>query len=268
LRPMTIVEMPAKAGAKATKAGMKAVKQSAAGRRRLAQAHESLFKKLAAGLIQREREAIMVAAETAFGAKAQADFDAAVAAFYGDDYAQEVERQVMPALLAYGEAMQKAAAAEVGTEAGMTPALEAFISAYAAAFASRWIGSSRGQVLSVAGDAVRSGGDPVAALAARFDEWEEKRPGKTALWETRQAGNAVAKETYRLAGIRKLAWAASSGACPYCSALDGKTVEIEKVFLNAGDPFRPGGAGEPLVTQTSLGHPPAHDGCDCSVVPA
>ncbi len=269
LRPMTIVEIPAKGATKATKsAGAKALRRSTDSRRRLARAHEPLFEKVASALVRRERQAIMAVAETAFGTKVHADFDSAVSAFYGDDYAALVEEQAMPALLAYGEAIQALAAAEVGAEPGLTPAVEAFISAYAAAFASRWIGSSRGQLLSIVGDAIRAGEDPMAALTARFDEWEEKRPSKTALWETRQAGNAVAKETYRLAGIKRLVWAASGNACSYCQALNGTTIEITENFVNAGEALEPDGADGSLTITVDLGHPPAHDGCDCSVVPA
>jgi hypothetical protein len=150
----------------------------------------------------------------------------------------------------------------------MTPALKIFLAAYAAAFAARWIGSSRGQVLSVAGDAVRLGEDPVAALSTRFGEWEEKRPGKLAAWETVQAGNAVAKETYREAGIQRLVWVAGGKACPYCEEMDGKTVEITRTFLGAGDSLEAEGADGPMTTTVELGHPPLHDGCVCAVMAA
>jgi hypothetical protein len=49
--------------------------------------------------------------------------------------------------------------------------------------------------------------------------------------------------------------------------LDGKVVEITKHFVNAGESIEAAGADGPLTTQVDLGHPPAHDGCNCSVVP-
>jgi HK97 family phage portal protein len=265
LRQMTIVEVPAQTATKARKQ-RKAMKRQVAGvRRRLAAAHRPIFEKIAARLVARERIAIMAAAETSFGSKAHADFDAAVDAFYGD-YAGEVEGEFTPGLLAYGEVMQGAVASEVGAEAGLTPAMKVFLAAYAAAFAVRWIGSSRGQVVSVAGDAVRAGEDPVAALTTRLGEWEATRPGKMAAWETIQAGNAVAKQTYQEAGVQRLVWVAGGKACPYCEEMDGKTTEITRTFLGAGDSLEPEGADGPLTTTVELGHPPLHDGCECSVM--
>jgi hypothetical protein len=267
LRQMTVMEVPAKTSAKAKGAKAKALKQVIAVRHRLANAHRPLFEKVAARLVAGERIAIMAAAKRAFGSKSHEEFDSAVDAFYGD-YPSEVERRVMPALLTYGEAVQSAVAAEVGAEAGMTPALTDFLAAYAAAFAARWIGSSRGQVLSVAGDAVRAGEDPIAALTTRLDEWEATRPGKMAAWETVQAGNAVAKQTYQEAGVQRLVWVAGAKACPYCEEMDGKTVEITRTFLSAGDSLNPEGADGPLTTSVELGHPPLHDGCECAVMAA
>jgi len=268
LRQMTVVEVPAQTPTKARKqTKAKARKQVAVVRRRLAERHRPLFEKVAARLVAREREAIMGAAATSFGSKSHSDFDSAVNAFYGDEYADDVEGEIMPGLLAYGEAMQGVAAAEVGAEAGLTPALELFLGAYATSFAARWIGSSRGQVLNVAGEAVRAGEDPVAALTTRLDEWAEKRPGKMAAQEIVQAGTAVSKETYREAGIERLVWVAGAGACPYCEEMDGNTVEITRTFMSAGDSLHPEGADEPMPVTIELGHPPLHDGCVCDVAP-
>jgi HK97 family phage portal protein len=269
LRQMTVIEVPEQTGTKARKQmATKAMKHVAAIRRRLAITHRPLFEKVAIRLVAREREAIMAAAQTSFGSKSHADFDAAIDALYGSDYAGEVEGEIMPALVAYGGAMQGIAAAEVGAEAGMTPALQVFLAAYATSFAARWIGSSRGQVLSVAGDAVRAGEDPLAAVATRLGEWEVARPGKMAAWETVQAGNAVARETYREAGVQRLVWVAGGKACPYCEEMDGKTVEITTTFLGAGDSLNPEGGDGPMTTTVELGHPPLHDGCECDVMAA
>jgi hypothetical protein len=113
------------------------------------------------------------------------------------------------------------------------------VAAYAAAFTERWVGSSQGQVLSVAGDAVRAGEDPLAALTTRLDEWQEKRPDKLADWETSQAGNAVTVETYRAAGVQPI-FSAGANACPICEDADGQPV-------------------------SEVGYAPLHAGCACSV---
>ena len=239
LRQMTVMEVPAQTGTKARKATKaQARKQVAAVRRRLAAAHRSLFLKLAASLVKQEREALLPLAERELGKKSHAQFDKGVMAFYLA-HRTVVHDEALPAFLAYGEAAQAVAAAEVGAEAGMTPALELFVAAYAAAFTERWVGSSQGQVLSVAGDAVRAGEDPLAALTTRLDEWQEKRPDKLADWETSQAGNAVTVETYRAAGVQPI-FSAGANACPICEDADGQPV-------------------------SEVGYAPLHAGCACSV---
>lgn len=265
LRQITVTEIPAAKSRKALPpGGTKGRKESVAARRELARRHEGIFEQVASRLVAREREAIMKIAGDSL--KARADFESAVDTFY-HNYDELVAEEARPAFLAYAESIQAAAAAEVGADAGMTPALETFVGAYAGSFGARWAGSSRGQVRSVAGDALSAGEDAVGALGARFDEWSEKRPGKTALWETRRAGNAVALQTYETAGLDAI-WVTVGDSCPYCTSLDGQTVGRGRVLIEAGQDFQPEGAERPLVSDVSIGHAPAHDGCDCSVMPA
>jgi hypothetical protein len=146
----------------------------------------------------------------------------------------------------------------------LPPELEIFMAAYLTAFVIRWIGSSRGQVLSVTGVTLAQAGDPVASLADRFTEWVAMRPEKIATWETHQAGEAVTSETWRLAGVREKVWAANAGACHVRARRP--TVEISKFFVGKGDSVSADGT-EPLTTDMGVGHPPLHDGCTCSLVP-
>jgi hypothetical protein len=67
--------------------------------------------------------------------------------------------------------------------------------------------------------------------------------------------------------VQRKVWASSGGSCPYCTQLDGRTVEVEREFFTPDDSYQPEGAETPLTFTSSIGHPPIHQGCDCSVVP-
>jgi len=242
-------------------------RRSAEGRRRLAVAFRRMFEDAAARIVRREQADIMRAAKKMLAARGMTDFEAFVAEFYGE-HEEFVRQATAPAFRTYAEAVQAEAAAEVGAEAGMTPAMETFTASYIAAFVARWVGSSRGQIVSVAGEALRDGSDPLEALRTRFEEWAERRPEKTGDWETARAGNAVTLKTYQDAGIQRKIWMASANPCPYCAGLNGATVEITRQFLAAGESFQPEGADAAFVTDTTMGHPPLHKGCQCVVAPA
>lgn len=268
LRPMTVMEVPARSAPKAKSRGLKAARvRVAAVRRRLAAANEERFAAIAAKLIAGERAAIMGAAERLLASKATEDLEAAISEFYAD-YDQGVAEQMAGPLAAYAELVQPIVAEEIGGDVGVTPELTIFLSAYAAASAKRWAGSSRGQLLDLVGKARGEGGDVAAALTGRFDEWAETRPGKYGAWETAQASNAIAHHEYGQAGIEKEIWVASGNSCPYCQSLNGMVVAITQNFIEEGQEFQPEGAERPLVTETSVGHPPAHGGCTCVVMAA
>jgi hypothetical protein len=65
--------------------------------------------------------------------------------------------------------------------------------------------------------------------------------------------------------VQYIRWVAFGESCPYCSALDGQVVGINRFFLEAGD-FQPEGADRPLTVSSNVGHAPAHAGCDCMTV--
>jgi hypothetical protein len=81
-----------------------------------------------------------------------------------------------------------------------------------------------------------------------------------------RASNAIAVERMRAEGAVTKRWTSSGGSCPYCSSLDGTAVEIERPFFTESDSYHPEGAETPLTFTTTIGHPPIHQGCDCSVV--
>jgi hypothetical protein len=170
--------------------------------------------------------------------------------FYGsDDLRNSLQQSFLPLFASYAATITQ------------NPSDE-FVAALVASFVDRYLGSSRAQLQEVVASE-----DPLTNLAARFDEWREKRPSKVALNETVRAANALAVEEMRSAGVTRKVWRSSGGSCPYCRSLNGKVLEIEQHFFEPGDELNPDGADEPLTFTSAVGHPPCHQGCDCSVVP-
>ncbi len=246
--------------------GTRQENRSITGRRRVGQSFHRMFVLAAERIIRRERADVLRLAERELGQRDNVSFSRKLDDFFAE-HETFVRREMAPVLLSYAEAVHGEASDDVRAEAALPPELDVFMAAYTTGFVNRWIGSSRGQMLSLTGIALASASDPVAMLATRFTEWLATRPEKTAAWEIAQAGNAVAKETYRLAGVQRLLWAASAGACPYCEEMDGRTVEISQSFLGVGDSLEAEGGDGPMTTSVELGHPPLHGGCVCSVVP-
>lgn len=138
-----------------------------------------------------------------------------------------------------------------------------FAESLAAGYVDHHLDSSRAQLQLVLDEA---DGDELAAITGRLDEWTENRAAKVAVNETLRAANAVALQQFRDAGVERKVWAASGGSCPFCSGLDGTTVEVERDFFTPDDTYQPEGADEPLTFSSNVGHPPIHQGCSCSIV--
>jgi hypothetical protein len=137
-----------------------------------------------------------------------------------------------------------------------------FVTALAVSYVDHHLNSSRIQLQEVLADAP----DPMAALEGRLAEWAETRPGKVAANETVRASNAIALEQLRSSGVERKVWRSSGGSCPYCKGLNGRVVAVTEDFFTPDDSYQPEGTESPLTFTSSIGHPPVHQGCDCSIV--
>lgn len=182
-----------------------------------------------------------------------------LAEFYGDELRDTILAAVGPLFAAYAVEMWRA-------EGGAGDPPEGFTAALAAAYADHHVASSRIQLQEVVTEAGEQGA--VDALRQRLAEWTDTRPAKVAANETVRAANALAVARMQSEGVVTKRWVASGkDTCPYCSSLDGTAVEIERPFFTPDDSYQPDGAESPLTFTTTIGHPPVHQGCDCSVAP-
>lgn len=101
----------------------------------------------------------------------------------------------------------------------------------------------------------------------RISGWDQFRSRMVARTESNRVANRAAVESYKAANITKKQWLASGDACVYCADLNGSIVEVTADFVGDGESFQPEGAGTPLnLGMGSVGHPPAHPHCRCTVV--
>lgn len=107
--------------------------------------------------------------------------------------------------------------------------------------------------------------DPDAALEEELAEWTESRAGRIAQVETVNACNVFARCAMLLLGVTSLVWTTTSAKpCPYCQALNGRSVGIRDRFA-AGSVAADGMPSMPVLK--SLRNPPLHEGCQCLVMP-
>lgn len=239
--------------------------QSARARHRLMLAYQKVYQDTAKRIVKREINDVRNAARKWFQRRDEAQFSLWLEEFYRDHIRFVIE-QMRPIFLSYGEVVAAEIQDEVGEEVGMTPRVEGFIESYVEAYAARHAQISENRIREVVRQAQVEGRDPLEALDEALGEWEKKRPAEIARWESVRFNNALAVGIYLIAGRTTIRWMAFGKTCPYCAHLDGKVVSIKEWFIPAGTDFQPEGAEQPLHIGHNLGHPPAHDGCDCMVI--
>lgn len=236
--------------------------RSAQERDRTARSYRGVFESAARRVVQRETQNILKAARKHLAERSALTFKDWLEDYYRE-FPAFIRRELAPAVTGLAEAIQGIAAREVGAPVGMTPEMEKFASEYMDAYVARHVGSSRGQLIALVDDPDI---DSLEAVEQRMEEWEERRPGKVAMNETVQLGNAVAKVVFAAAGIMLLRWhALGSKTCPYCQELDGKVVGIDQPFVP-----REGGLDSDdgrMTIYRPATHPPLHQGCVCQVIP-
>jgi HK97 family phage portal protein len=237
--------------------------RSARARHRMASAQRRVAMDLAERSIKRECQDVNAAAKKYLGRRDSGQF-----MIWLDDYYQQhadwMKRFYLPWMQAYGEMVAAEALDEVNRSDDLQERLARFIDSYAGSFAAQQVGVSQYRLKDVMQQAANDGVDQQQAVEAEMDHWQEARPAQIAGEQTTRENNAVAKMVYTAVGVRILRWVTMGETCPYCSSLNGRTVEITRNFLAMGQELAPDGAS-PMTTTTNIGHPPVHDGCDCMI---
>lgn len=234
-------------------------------RRRIQRSYERLIREAVDRVMRREIADVRRALGKYLGKRDEFQFSAWLKQFY-EEHKEFWQRQMLPVLLSYADQVGISVADELGGEPQTAEDIRSFIDEYAAALATRQAGSSQLQLQALLDEALQAGEDPEPALQTRLDEWEEKRSGKITRGEVISALGAFSVAYYVLAGVSRKIWVTIGDTCPYCAALNGRVVGIEKFFLEKNTDFSPEGSETPLSVRYNVGHAPAHGGCDCMVM--
>lgn len=243
--------------------------RSVTARRRLANAHVAVYRDAIGRLIRIEQQEVGKAVRTHLRERSADSFEA----WLRDYYYERLPQRAVENLRAPVASLMTAVAAEVLDELGADELpdgdLDAFALGYVETFAQRHAGTSRSRLLKLLNE-WRADSDDAGTLPDLVDEeldtWDE-RVDPDAEDEAHRSSNAASKYVYGALGVLLFRWVATgSDPCDYCSAMNGRTASGDSAFLNAGQSFAPGGI-RPLVSQSSIGHPPLHRGCQCVIAP-
>jgi HK97 family phage portal protein len=234
-------------------------------RRRLRSSYERLIHEAADRVVRREVADVRRALGKYLGKRDEFQFATWLKEFY-EEHKAFWQRQILPVLMSYADQVGVSVADELGGEAKSAEDIRDFIDQYAQALATRQAGSSHLQLQAILDEKLQAGEDPEPALQERLDEWEEKRAKKITRAEVTGALGAFSVAFYVLVGVRRKIWVTLGDSCPYCQALNGRVVEIEKFFIEKDTDFQPEGAEKPISVRYNVGHAPAHGGCDCMIM--
>lgn len=115
-------------------------------------------------------------------------------------------------------------------------------------------------------------GESLSELVKRVENVYEAAEGAPAVriarTETSFASNKAAVEGYKQSGfINQKEWYANPDACEFCQPLDGKIVGIDDNYAELGQTLLGQEGGNYPVDFQSIGEPPAHPHCECTILP-
>lgn len=234
-------------------------------RQALMRSYVALYEDAARRLVRRETADMRRAIDKYLRKRTLGDFQEWLNTFYAE-LTPVLREALLPIMLNFATQM----AASVGRELDIDdPAvddeLRRFIDKYLENFAIGHTAISSGQITSVIEASLTEGVDTADALDQRLDQWEETRPGKIAMQEAFEAGNALAVAFYGAVGVTVLRWFARGQSCPFCRKMHGKKVGISGFFVTAGSTIDDDDQGEMTLSRNTR-HPPLHGGCDCAVL--
>lgn len=236
--------------------------RSVRGRLRLRDAYRPVVEDAVGRLVRREVSELRRRARRIWAQGDTQEWKQFLAEFYRE-FVPAVVRTMEPVMRSLAEQVYGEAMDEIGVNDAMGPDFERFVGDYLEVLGARWRRSSEGQLKRVLEEA---GDDPLAAIEARLDAWEQSRAQGIARREVVRASEAFAKAAWALAGVTAVRWTVTTEDCPFCDHLEGRVASVSGWFAQAGDtisaPDRDG-----LVVRGNIGHPPLHDGCTCALVP-
>lgn len=248
--------------------------------KRIERSYMKLFKDAAQRIVNKEVMAVRKAVKDKKNAES---FEKWLDSFY-EGMPEYIRTIFRPVQLSLAEQISVEAIGMVRAIEGVPEHLQGWLDEYLSVYTKRHVGSSLAQLKKI----LRELGyeDVITAIETRLDEWAATRPEKIARNETVRMSNFIGMRTWQNEGVKKKRWVTVGKSCPYCEKLAATDfgygpgiVEIEKNFLESGDVIHAeyevegeDGSKEKkwgtMSFKTNMAHAPAHQGCDCIVVPA
>lgn len=233
---------------------------AASGRRRLAQTYRKSLAHTAQRVVNREVNDLNNARER-FSKTAHGIFEFRTwFQRWLEEHDQVVYEYLQPALRTYGNLVVVEIEREL--ERTIPDDIETFVQDYITSRAGVWVGKLRRGVNDAA---YAEDEDPWGLLDDYLAKRKDKYADSFAMDETVRFGNALARTAYQLLTILTMMWMSTGESCGYCAALDGQVVSTSSNFLPAGNELKPEGETA-FVSESNIGHPPLHGGCDCVIV--
>ncbi len=241
-------------------------RQAVRSRQNIANSYKRTLKQAVDRSIRIERQDIMAKAAKILE-RDIGQFDDLLDKVY-DKHLEHIPRHFGPSFYGLAEAISKAAADEIDIEDDdYREQVERFVDKYLRTFGVVYTIESKKRLKNAVLNALDEGEDPVQALDAEFDHWEEVRADRVVEDQRVQLASAVAKTVFIAGGITKLIWSAGgSEPCEFCEMLDGKVVGINDHFVGSGGSVS-GKDGGTLNVSQNIGHPPVHAYCQCDISP-
>jgi hypothetical protein len=234
-------------------------------RRRIAEVHKEGFRIAARAILKKDRLNVLKIAKANLGERTMQDFRDKIDTYFMGNY-KFIHRQISNAYLPFATAIYPVAAQEVNAVPEPTERYNEEVGEFINNVTSRYISEGRREIQKLAEKAQSEEKDPTEAIEKRLDEWDEKKPDRMANREAVDGESGLATHVYWANGF-KTRWVTMGDSCPYCNALNGRVISSGGMFLGAGEAFEPAGAvNGPLRVHTTVRHPAAHMGCDCSVM--
>lgn len=243
--------------------------RSATARRRLANAHQTVYRDAIARLLRYERNEVRRAIDKHLKQRGKLSFEQWVKDFYYEDYPERFRRDMWAPVQALMEVSGAEAADEVNSDPPSSEDLDTFVDEYVKTMAERHAGFSRSRLLKTIHDHREARQDDlddplIDDLEDDLEDWED-RAATEGHDEAHRSSNAAAYFVYGAAGVAALRWiTAGSDPCDYCQSLNGTVVGYDEPFLPSGQGLAPGGI-DPFSSQSDIKHAPLHSGCECLV---
>ena len=231
--------------------------RSATERMKIRDRHKPLVKKAADKIVEREVNKIKDVINKEL--KNEQSFRDEIVDFYSGKFPSEIIDEIKPVIKMMSSAIADKAAGEIGLDEYN---IDEFVGDFLTSLASQHAGYSRGQLLALMEEA-ETIEEATELVSERLEDWQETRAEKLTQREATKLEGAVSRKIFAAGGATQLVWVANAGACPICQEMDGKVVGIEDNFIQPNETLLPD--EKDFSPSSSIGHPPLHSECECSL---